>query len=83
MRHRDIVLDFGSHQMFLSGSYYNYKISGNYVLIECSKGTGKKWVYRFSGLGASDREIRFYVKEEEPPKMRLLPKIAHANYNNN
>ncbi|SNZ08246.1 hypothetical protein SAMN06265182_1232 [Persephonella hydrogeniphila] len=76
---KDIVLDFGNHQMYLSGKYYTHQISGDLVLVECAKGTGKRWVYSFKGFTVNEKEIRFLVKEEEPPRMRLLPKQAKTH----
>ncbi len=78
MKEQDIVLDFGNHQMFLSSRYYTYKTSGNLVTVECSKGSGKRWVYPFKGFSVNHREIRFLVERDEVPQMRLLPKIDHC-----
>ncbi len=74
MRERDIVLDFGNHQMYLSGKYYRHKTSGNILMVECAKETGKRWFYSFKGFSVSHKEIRFLVEKEEVPQMRLLPK---------
>jgi len=79
MREKDIVLDFGNHQMFLSGKYYTYKTSGNLVIVECTKGSEKKMVYLFKGFSVNHREIRFLVEKEEVPRLRLLPKQVKAH----
>jgi hypothetical protein len=76
---KDIVLDFGNHQMYLSGKYYTHRISGDLVLVECTKGTEKGWVYRFSGFSVGEKEIRFLVKEEEPLKRGFFPKQAKTH----
>ncbi len=72
---KNIVLDFGGCLVYLSGKHYRYevRVPSNQVAIECLS-SGKKWTYPLKGFAIGKREIRFLVKKEEVPQMRLLPK---------
>ena len=79
---RNIILDFGISRVHFDSRFYEIKESGNFVTVIC-RSTGKTWRHYFTRKTANRQEVRYWIKREEPPKMRILPKMTHANSNNN
>jgi len=65
----EMVLDFCHSKTVLSPKHYDYKISGNWLAVIC-RATGKRWIYRLVGYSFCKDQIRFMVKEAQPPKIR-------------